>query len=217
MRQWLRSNQGFLLFLLLLGFSRTTLADWNHIPSGSMRPNLLEGDVVFVNRIAYHLKLPLTNVIVTHIADPARGEIVTFYSPRDGKRLIKRVVGLPGDTVEMRGKALTINGHSTAYERLGLTPKEEIPVRLVSEKIDQRQHLIQWDSAWGAPDSFGPIVVPPDRFLVLGDNRDHSADSRFFGLVPRHLLIGRAERILVSADIQESHLPRFERFGQALD
>jgi signal peptidase I len=102
MKNWLRENRGFIVFILLFGVFRTAIADWNPIPSGSMRPNLLEGDVVFVNRIAYDLKLPLTDVILAHLGDPRRGDIVTFTSPADGKRLIKRLVALPGDVVEMR-------------------------------------------------------------------------------------------------------------------
>ena len=214
MTRWIRDNRGFLLFLLLLGLSRTALADWNHIPSGSMRPSLLEGDRVLVNRLAFDLKLPLTDVIVTRLADPSRGEVVTFSSPADGTRLIKRVIGLPGDTVEMRGKVLAINGHAAHYS--ASAARVEGPLRLLTERIGQHTHTIQWDTRGGAVDTFGPVVVPPDHFLMLGDNRDHSADSRYFGLVPRRLLIGRAERILVSLDVDHGGLPRFDRFGQPL-
>ncbi|XLM20219.1 signal peptidase I, partial [Chromobacterium piscinae] len=94
--------RGFLVFLLLFGLFRTAVADWNPIPSGSMRPTVLEGDLVLVNRLAYDLKLPLSNVILQQTGEPLRGDIVTFYSPKDGTRLIKRLVAVPGDTVEMR-------------------------------------------------------------------------------------------------------------------
>ena len=89
-------------------------------------------------------------------------------------------------------------------------------LRLV-EGTKQEQHQIQWLAGVTARDSFGPLVVPKDQFLMLGDNRDNSADSRYFGFVPRQLLIGRAERILVSADITANWLPRFDRFGQRLN
>src|SRR5512142_486043 len=101
MKKWLRENRGFIVFLLLFGFFRTAIADWNPIPSGSMRPSLLEGDVVFVNRLAYDFKLPLTDVVLAHLGEPRRGDVVTFSSPRDGTRLIKRIAALPGDRVEM--------------------------------------------------------------------------------------------------------------------
>src|ERR1700675_3510731 len=90
MRNWLKDNRGFLVFLLCLGFFRTAIADWNPIPSGSMRPTLLEGDVVLVNRLAYDFKLPLTDVAIAQLSDPRRGDIVTFTSPRDGSSLTKR-------------------------------------------------------------------------------------------------------------------------------
>src|SRR5713226_7676294 len=100
MKNYIRSNRGFLVFLLLFGVFRTAIADWNPIPSGSMRPNLLEGDVVFVDRLAFDLKLPLTDKVITHLADPKRGDIVTFSSPQGGTRLIKRIAYVPGDVIE---------------------------------------------------------------------------------------------------------------------
>lgn len=215
MKKWIRDNRGFLLFLLLLGVSRTALADWNRIQMSSMQPNLLEGDLVFVNRIAYDLKLPLTHVVVRHIAEPHRGDIVTFNSPQDDKRLVKRVIGLPGDTIEMRHKVLAINGQQVRYEPIG--DGIESRMRLLSERTEQEEHLIQWQADAASAEEFGPVVIPENQYLMLGDNRDHSGDSRHFGLVPRHLLIGRAERILVSMDVTGNWLPRFERFGQRLN
>ena len=87
MKDLIRANKGFIAFLLLFGVFRTAVADWNPIPSGSMRPSLLEGDVVLVNRLAYDLKLPLTNVVLARMGEPRRGDVVTFYSPVDGTRL----------------------------------------------------------------------------------------------------------------------------------
>lgn len=213
--KWVRDNRGFLLFLLLLGLSRTAVADWNHIPSSSMRPTLLEGDRVLVNRLAFDLKLPLTTVALAHLGDPARGDVITFRSPVDDTRLIKRVIGLPGDVVEMRGRVLAINGHVASYAAAG-PASGPAGSRLLSESIEGHAHTIRWDAGSGAIDSFWPVTVPPDHFLVLGDNRDHSADSRYFGFVPRHLLIGRAERVLLSLDGERGWLPRLERSGLPL-
>jgi signal peptidase I len=224
MAKWIRNNRGFLVFLLLFGLFRTAVADWNPIPSGSMRPTLLEGDVVFVNRLAFDLKVPLTNVVVAHLGEPRRGDIVTFSSPRDGVRLIKRLVAVPGDTVEMRDKLLLVNGMAANYQPIGLVvehPSRDLSVQALRlyETSGSRTHVVQWlhlpDGA--TDDSFGPIVVPAEHYLMLGDNRDDSADSRYFGLVPRELLIGRAVAILVSADIIGNWAPRFERFGEALE
>jgi len=223
MAKWIRNNRGFLLFLALFGLFRTAVADWNPIPSGSMRPTLLEGDVVLVNRLAFDLKLPLTNVVVAHLGEPRRGDIVTFSSPRDGLRLIKRLVALPGDTVEMRDKVLLVNGQAADYRPIGMVVEHPAPGAAVQalrlyETSASRTHVVQWlhlpDGTQG--DSFGPLAVPAGHYLMLGDNRDDSADSRYFGLVPRELLIGRAVAILVSADIQGNWAPRFARFGEAL-
>ncbi|CAN7551251.1 signal peptidase I [Pseudoduganella sp. LjRoot289] len=222
MKPWLRANKGFIAFLMLFGLFRTAVADWNPIPSASMHPNLLEGDVVFVNRLAFDLKVPLTDVVVAHLGEPKRGDIVTFSSPLDRTRLIKRLIAVPGDTVAMQNDQLIINGQPAGYST---------PVNAV-EAIDHVGPLaaLQMTETSGASErriqllpqvasskrDFAPITIPADRYLMLGDNRNNSADSRYIGLVPRELLIGRAERVLVSADIVGNWLPRTERFGMAL-
>lgn len=216
-RKLVRNNRGFIAFLLVLGLIRTAVADYNPIPSGSMHPNILEGDVVLVNRLAYQLKLPLTDVVVTRLGEPQRGDIVTFSSPRDGTRLIKRIIGLPGDVVAMRDNQLIINGQAADYQALGFAPEAEGVLALrLSETLAGRPHDVQWLERHGSAASFAPVRIPADQFLMLGDNRDNSADSRYIGLVKRDLLIGRASRILVSADITGNWLPRFERFGKSL-
>jgi signal peptidase I len=221
MKNWIRENRGFIVFILLFGIFRTAIADWNPIPSGSMRPNLLEGDVVLVNRIAYDLKFPLTDVVLARLGDPRRGDIVTFTSPADGKRLIKRLVALPGDVVEMRNKQLIINGVQADYKLLDTSSEPmgkdtTLPVLHLTEKLGGEQRSIQWLPDLSQASSFGPVAVPAGQYLMLGDNRDNSADSRYIGFVPRTALIARAERILVSAAIQDNWMPRAERFGKSL-
>lgn len=218
---WIRANKGFLMFLLLFGVFRTAVADWNPIPSASMRPNLLEGDVVFVNRLAYNVKLPLTDIVLRHTGEPARGDIVTFSSPADGTRLIKRIVALPGDTVEMRNERLVINGQPADYAMLGnsselLGAAGQVTVQHLRESGNGGAHQIQLLPQITARRDFAAVTVPAGQFMMLGDNRDNSADSRYFGFVPRELLIGKAERILVSADILQRWQPRLDRFGMAL-
>jgi len=219
-RTWLRGNAKFIAFVLLFGVFRTAIADWNPIPSASMHPNLLEGDVVFVNRLAFDVKVPLTDVIVAHTGDPKRGDIVTFSSPENGTRLIKRVIGLPGDTIEMRGKRLYVDGVKADYAELGLADEPLAPSGVkalhLEEETTQNRHEIQWLVRRGQRDDFGPLTIPADHYLMLGDNRDNSEDSRWFGLVPREKLIGRAERILVSADYKDTWALRFGRFGKSL-
>ncbi len=126
MKRLLKNNRGFIVFLLLLGVFRSAIAEWNPIPSGSMRPTLLEGDVVLVNRLAYDFKLPLSDIVVFKLGNPQRGDVITFTSPADGVRLIKRLVGVAGDVVAIQGEVLYING--TASEYLSLTRVAERPI-----------------------------------------------------------------------------------------
>jgi len=220
MQSWLRRNRGFLVFLACFALMRTAVADWNPIPSGSMRPTLLEGDVVLVNRLAYDLKLPLTHIALLRLGEPQRGDVVTFYSPANGDRLIKRLVALPGDVVEMRAERLVINGQPVRYD--GATPGSEtmagaqVPVIRATEQLGAHAHAVQVLPTRQAMRSFGPVTVPADCYFFLGDNRDNSGDSRYIGVVPRALLIGRAHHILVSADILGHWGLRFARFGQRI-
>ena len=224
MKNWARNNKGFLAFLVLFGVFRTAVADWNPIPSASMHPNLLEGDVVLVNRLAFDLKVPLTDVVLARLGEPQRGDIVTFRSPRDGTLLIKRVVALPGDVVEMRNERLYINGKGADYEvvehsldSIGGTATQALQLTESWDgKAARPRRHIQIMPGVMAKRTFGPVTVARGEYLMLGDNRDNSADSRFIGLVPRKLLVGRAERVLVSADYQGNWMPRTERFGMSL-
>lgn len=234
MKPWLRANKSFLMFLMLFGIFRTAVADWNPIPSASMRPNLLEGDVVFVNRLAYNVKVPLTDIVLGATGEPQRGDIVTFSSPKDGTRLIKRIIALPGDRVEMRSERLVINGRLADYEPTGSATETIAGIGAINavrfnESLaaptgeaageaagEMRSHAIQVLPQVAARRDFAPLTVPPGQYMMLGDNRDNSEDSRYIGLVPRALLIGRAERLLVSADIKGNWLPRTERFGMNL-
>ena len=221
MKDWLTENRRFILFLIGFAFFRTAVADWNPVPSGSMRPTIVEGDVVLVDRLAYDFKLPLTDLSLARIGDPRRGDIVTFTSPKDGTRLIKRIVGLPGDTVEMRDDALRINGRIASYtdrsparETVGYGV--EVEVTKAVEIGAGRRHAVQFLQDVAARRSFAALVVPAGSYFMLGDNRDNSEDSRYIGCVPRRLLIGRASRIVVSADIKGNWLPRLERTAEIL-
>ena len=224
-RKWWKEQRGFVLFLLGLGLFRTAVADWNPVPTGSMRPTILEGDVVLINRLAYQLKVPLTDVVLLRTQDPQRGDVVTFSSPVDGTRLIKRVVGLPGDRVAMHDGHLWLNGQPVALgqdEWVTEPDDQGMPRWRALRQVEQLTpdappHRVQrLDGMAAARRDFDPVVVPHDHYLVLGDNRDNSADSRYIGWVPRERLIGRAHRVLVSADLQQYGLPRWSRWGQPL-
>jgi signal peptidase I len=221
-KDFMKQNRGFIAFLVCFGFFRLAIADWNPIPSGSMRPNILEGDVVLVNRVAYDFKLPLSDVALFSTGEPERGDVITFTSPADGVRLIKRLVALPGDVVEMRNEVLTINGKVAEYSAPDaitepLDNGSTTPALQIRERVAGNERTVQFLPAVGAKRNFGPVVVPKDSFFFLGDNRDNSADSRYIGYVPRHLLIGKAHHIMVSAAIKGDWLPRLERTGQRIE
>lgn len=220
-----KANRGFLLFLLSFALLRTAVADWNPIPSGSMRPTLLEGDVVLVNRLAYAVKLPLTDIELLPLGEPRRGDVVTLSSPVNGTRLIKRIVGLPGDRIAMRGDVLILNGEPARYadaHKVGelLAPGWAVDAVRATEHIDGRQHAVQFLPTARARRDFAEITVPAGHYFLLGDNRDNSEDSRFIGTVPREKLIGRAHHVVVSADwLGEDGwrmAPRFERWVSAI-
>jgi signal peptidase I len=221
MKKWLKNNRGLLLFIVCLGLFRTAIADWNPVPTGSMRPTILEGDVVLVNRLAYDLKIPLTDISMGRLGDPVRGDIVTFSSPKDGTRLIKRLVAIPGDRVELRDNALFVNGVAADYSDVNhvaeaIAPGHYVEATRATESIAGSRHAVQFLPNRNPKRNFGPVVVPEDAYFMMGDNRDNSEDSRYIGFVPRHLLIGRAGRILLSADIKDNWKPRFERTIQTL-
>jgi signal peptidase I len=181
-----------------------------------MRPTVLEGDVVLVNRLAYDCKLPLTVFSIARLGEPRRGDIVTFSSPKDGTRLIKRLVAVPGDVVKIQGGVLSVNGVSAEYSEMANVVEEvgpgiELPATRAVERLAGTSHAVQYLSSFGNARSFGPVVVPENSYFMLGDNRDNSEDSRFIGSVTRSRLIGRAERTLVSADIKGYWLPRLQR------
>ncbi|NWB84207.1 signal peptidase I [Pseudomonas gingeri] len=221
MRRWLSRYRYAIIFWLCFGVFRTSLADWNPIPSGSMRPTLVEGDVVLVNRVAYDLKLPLTDISLVKVDNPRRGDVVTFTSPKDGIRLIKRIVGIPGDTLEMRDEVLWVNGTPATYLNAQdiiepIASGQSVPGIKLTELADKSQRSVQFMPTVRALRNFGPVVVPADHYFMLGDNRDDSADSRYIGFVPRRLLIGHAHHILASAEILDHWMPRFRRFGSPI-
>lgn len=223
LRKLVFANKGFLCFLLGMLLIRSAVADWYGVPSASMYPTLLIGDRILSDRLAYDVKLPFTDIILHHIADPKRGDIVTFSSPEDGVRLVKRLIGLPGDVVEMRDEQLVINGVPLAYGLAGHALRGHVVPGYVGRQVIVKEilpvepHAVLWLPDRLALRSFGPLTVPPGQYLMLGDNRDDSKDSRYIGFVPRALLTGRVSRVMFSLDPQRYYLPRISRFGAVPD
>ena len=211
------------MFLIVMIAFRSAIADWNQVPTGSMKPTILDGDRVVVNKLAYRLRFPLTNWELLRWSAPARGDIITFYSPLDNELLIKRVIGIPGDRIALANNALIVNGKASKYSRIdhevitSLDRFQKARHRFFYEHIEQSKHpvMVQPGTAT-AYNSFDPITVPPGKFLVLGDNRDNSKDSRVFGLVSADQVMGRAVAIAFSMNYDNYYLPRSDRFFQSL-
>ena len=211
-----RNNRGFLLFLFLMFAFRSAIADWNDVPSGSMRPTIIEGDRIVINKLAYDLHIPFTQISVVQFGDPAPGDIIIFESKAAGKRLVKRVIGVPGDVVELSHNQLTINKQQLHYERLAMYSD----YTLLNETLANSPHLIRTTTDKGANNAMmanmPAVKVPPQHYLVLGDNRDNSADSRVIGFVPRDEIIGRSKTVAFSLDYDNYFLPRSDRFLHTL-
>jgi signal peptidase I len=206
-----REYRGFALFIVLMIIFRSALADWNVVPTGSMKPTILEGDRILVNKLAYDFKVPLTHISVYKFADPKRGDIVVFDSKLADTRLVQRVIGLPGDTVEMSDNRLIINGIEARYSNIEYAADALFEI----ESYDGMSHRIELGGR-SRLSTFGPVKVPNDRYLVLGDNRDNSADSRVYGFIPRDEIIGNARTIVLSLNYDHYYIPRADRFFRAL-
>jgi len=182
---------GLAVLVALLIRSSVVEAFW--VPSGSMLPTIQIGDHLFVNKLAYGARIPFTSYEVAHWGALERGDIVVFLSPQDRKTdLIKRVVAIGGDTVEVRSKRLYINGDPASDAHATFT--DSSPRTIVPR------------------DNYGPVTVPAGKFFAMGDNRDHSFDSRFWGFADEYDVKGQATFIYWSWD-REAFFPRLDRFG----
>jgi signal peptidase I len=186
-----------------------------------MEPTILAGDRIFINKLAYDLKIPFTTRHIAAWEHPQRGDIVVFYSPRDGQRLVKRIIGLPGDTLAMVRNRLYLNGKPIAYEKLDTDIVNQMPLDAQKEYVFLREHLealshpVMVSLSRSMFSTFGPVAIPAGNYFVMGDNRDNSADSRFFGLVERRRIVGRATAIVLSREGSFLH-PRWDRFFSRL-
>lgn len=220
---WRNYARPFLFIFIVLTAFRSSVADWNDVPTGSMKPTILEGDRIFVNKLAYDLKIPYTTVRLAQWSGPERGDVVVFYSPKDGVRLVKRVVAVAGDTIELRNEQLIINGQEAQYEPIDESIAEQLPdemrphVEMMFEKMGGESHpVMTTPEFYGALRSFGPVKIPEGHYFMMGDNRDNSTDSRVFGPVPRKLILGEASAVAVSVDVNNYFWPRWGRFFSKL-
>lgn len=219
-REW----RGFVVFIAVMLIFRSAIADWNQVPSGSMVPSIYIGDRIVVDKLAYDLRVPFTQVSIIRWGQPMRGDVVTFPSPADEKLLVKRVVGIPGDVVELIDNELHINGAIAHYEPLPPDLVSAVPLddplryRLLKESILGNERLVMLHSSTyrSVASNFGPVEVPAEHYLVMGDNRDNSRDSRFIGFISRDRILGRAETVAFSLDYENYYQPRLDRFFTSL-
>lgn len=196
---------------------KSAVADWNWVPTGSMRPTILEGELVFINKLAYDLKVPFTTHHLATWGDPARGDIVVCFSPADGRRLVKRVIGLPGDRITVVGAQVQVNGSAASYAPAldlwsrHLTPAEHQQTRVAEEKLGGVRHPIIVTLADLQASRELEYVVPAGQYFMMGDNRDRSFDSRYFGSVARQQIVGQAVGVALSFDPDHLFLPRTDR------
>ena len=201
-REWVR----FALLTLLLFFVIRVLAlEAFSIPTSSMENTMMIGDFLLVNKVLYGAEVPGTQLRFPAFRDPHRGDVVVFRPPHDpGRTYVKRVVGIPGDTLEMKAKVLYLNG----------VPQEESFARHIDRRGDavhpgmswQSDHLVAArprDHYSPSRDTWGPLVVPSGEYFMLGDNRDNSEDSRYWGFIGRDAIMGQPWRIYVSLEREE--------------
>ncbi|CAN2041750.1 signal peptidase I [Candidatus Magnetomoraceae bacterium gMMP-15] len=196
----LRENiEAIVIAVILALFIRTFIVQAFKIPSGSMKPTLQIGDHILVNKFIYGVKIPFSNKTIIPVSTPEREDIVVFKFPQDpGKDFIKRTIGLPGDVVEIKNKKVYINNKLFKDGHAFYTDLYSIPGNLQPR------------------DNYGPITVPKNSIFVMGDNRDHSFDSRFWGFVDMDALKGEAFIIYWSWD-KENFGVRWKRIGMPLE
>ncbi|MBS3803095.1 MAG: signal peptidase I [Oleiphilaceae bacterium] len=202
-------SRSFFPVLLVVLVLRSFLVEPFQIPSGSMLPTLEVGDFILVNKYAYGLRLPVLGTKVVAIDDPQRGDVMVFKYPQDGQtNYIKRVIGLPGDQVRYENKTLYINGSEVPKEFIADLP----PLELWQESLDDADHEVLTTAGRYSGIGEGQWVIPEGEYFVMGDNRDNSNDSRFWGTVPDHLVVGKAFAIWMHWESLLS-LPSFDRVG----
>lgn len=218
---WAKSLMVAIVLFLVI---RTFIVEAFKIPTGSMERTLLVGDFLLVNKAVYGAEIPFTSAHLPPIARPQRGDIIVFEWPKDpSKNFVKRLIGLPGDTIEMREGMVLLNGQPLAELYVDHTAPGEDPS---GEDFEwQRNHLVKQAAASGTPyhpsrNNWGPLVVPVRSYFVLGDNRDNSYDSRYWGFVPDTLVKGQPFVVYYSYARDPAHrLPwitniRWRRLGE---
>jgi len=206
--------KSFFPVLLIVLVLRSFLIEPFQIPTGSMIPTLEVGDFILVNKYAYGVRLPIIGTKLMDISDPKRGEVMVFIPPHENKYYIKRVIGLPGDTVRYQESNLYINGELVEREflesRLIETERGGISAELYNETIGEVEHITQLIPAFNRERNRTSWVIPNGFYFMMGDNRDNSSDSRVWGTVPEKDIVGKAIAVWMHKE-PGLHLPSFSR------
>ena len=211
-----KENKSLFVFICLMLVFRSAVADWSDVPTGSMKPTIVEGDRIFINKMAYDIRLPFTHISLVKLAEPQTNDIIIFDSLVSNKRLVKRVIGVPGDNVTMKNNKLAINGQRISYQEATHKNSHSANYDDKTETINGQPHLIRIKNISSDLADFSEIIVPAGQYLVLGDNRDNSADSRVMGFVPRNEIVGRSSKVAFSLNYENYFIPRSERFFHSL-
>lgn len=213
--------RSFFPILLIVCILRSFVAEPFRIPSGSMKPTLLVGDFILINKFDYGIRLPLLGTKIINIHSPKRGDILVFRFPHDTSvNYIKRVIGIPGDKISYKDKVVYLNGKPLSQEFLGTLdsnndePGQNYPVKHYRETLPEMSHsIIHVPFANGV--SMEERTIPQGMYFVMGDNRDNSEDSRVWGLVPENLILGKAFFIWMSWDSMAKDI-RWQRMGRSI-
>ena len=213
----LRDIRHLVIMAAIILTGRSVLADWYVVPTGSMKPTILEGDRVFVWKSAYQIRIPFSRVKLFSTGTPRRGDVVVVRNPDGGSvPFVKRLIGLPGDVIELRNEVLYVNGRVMPVELLPEQKSDDgETILLGTEDLGGRRHPVRILPDRPAFRNFGPITVPEGEIFVMGDNRDESRDARFFGTRPQTDLLGRAVGVMWSWNQEFLKGPRLGRFGRA--
>ena len=206
--------KSFFPVLVIVLILRSFLIEPFQIPTGSMIPTLEVGDFILVNKYAYGVRLPIIGTKILEVEDPDRGEVIVFIPPHENKYYIKRVIGLPGDTVRYEDKNLYINGELISKDYVESIMVEtsigDLPGVLYSETINGVEHSTQNIDAVGRQRARTTWVIPNGHYFMMGDNRDNSSDSRVWGTVPNEDVVGKAVAVWMHKE-PGLHLPTFSR------
>ena len=211
MKKLLSNNLGFICLLAGMAFFRTAVADWNPVPSPSMEPTIVPGDVVLVNKLRLGPAIPFTHGRLFSLGEPERGDIITFYPPGIDQQYVKRVVGVPGDRLRSDGLTLFVNEQEMRLTDVSLDDRQRLITAL--ESLGGVTHQVKVFLDRPIPQVPLNITVPEGHYFVMGDFRNNSEDSRFWGFVPEENIIGKVTRLLLSTSSQRAF---FDSLGQPI-